>query len=255
VKNELERRVLFVSGMELRAAPAGSDSPGILRGYAAKWNNYSHDLGGFKERIKKGAFTRALAEGQDIRFLKNHDPNHVLGRVKAGTLSLAQDDMGLRFSCILPNTSVGSDLKTSVSRGDLDQCSFAFKVPSGGDSWGKDTDADGNEFVCRELQDVDLFDVSAVTYPAYEDTNVSVDSIGPLNVSSLQVSPRALMEARSLATRVPKQPRLMTSGTLSRHELFLRATSMAGRWTAEEYAESVKRFIEGRPKPNSHVTE
>jgi HK97 family phage prohead protease len=249
-----ERRVV-VSNMSLRAAPAGSDSPGILNGYAAKFNSYSQDLGGFKERINPKAFTRALAEGQDVRFLQDHNSSHILGRTKAGTLSLTQDQVGLRFSVILPNTQLGRDLHTSISRGDISQCSFAFKVPDGGDAWSKDTDEDGNEFACRELHDVDLFDVSAVTYPAYLDTNVQADAINPINVSSLQVSPRALMEARSVSVHVPKQPRLITSGTLSRHEMFLRATSMAGRWAAEEYSENVKRFIEGRPRPNSHVKE
>lgn len=190
----VERRLL-TADLTLRAAPAGSNSPGILSGYAAKFGKYSQDLGGFKEKIRFGAFTRALAEKQDVRFLFNHDPNHVLGRTTSGTLFLSQDSVGLHFRVTLPNTQTGKDLQESVRRGDISQCSFAFKVADGGDVWGKDKDENGITFACRELLDVDLFDCSAVCYPAYLDTNV--DSFLLTDASSLVVSPRALQEARS----------------------------------------------------------
>lgn len=163
---------------EMRAAGGTGDAdPLRLEGYAAKYNTWSQDLGGFIETIKPGAFDRALKENQDIRALMNHDPNIVLGRTKAKTLSLRSDDIGLWYSAILPNTQVARDLHTSVTRGDIDQCSFAFNVVDGGEKWSDERSADGKGRVTkRELTDVNIFDVSAVTYPAYLDTKVAARS-------------------------------------------------------------------------------
>jgi uncharacterized protein len=166
--NEIERRV-EVSKLALRAAPKGVASPGILEGYAAKFNSWSQDLGGFKEIIQPGAFDRALRENQDIRFLMNHDPSLVLGRCKSGTLGLTSDSIGLRFMCTLPDTQAGRDAHTLVKRGDVTQCSFAFRVAPNGDSWNRQRTE-------RTLLDVDLMDCSCVTYPAYLDTEVDARS-------------------------------------------------------------------------------
>jgi len=178
MKNEIERRV-FASPLSLRAAPAGVDSPGVLEGYAAKFNSDSHDLGGFIESIAPGAFNRALQEKQDVRCLFNHDANVVLGRYPR-TLSLSADAVGLHFMCTLPPTQAGKDVHALVSRGDVTQCSFAFKVPDGGDEWNRTRTR-------RTLRDVNLFDVSAVVYPAYEDTSVSARSrlITPEDIAAL----------------------------------------------------------------------
>jgi HK97 family phage prohead protease len=166
--NGIERRFV-ASKLNLRAAPAGVDSPGILEGYAAKFNSDSRDLGGFIESIAPGAFDRALREKHDVRCLYNHDQNVVLGRYPR-TLGLSVDSVGLRFSCTLPPTQDGRDVHTLISRGDVSQCSFAFNVPDGGDEWNYSRTR-------RTLRDVTLFDVSAVTYPAYEDTSVSARSL------------------------------------------------------------------------------
>ncbi len=144
-----------------------------LLGYAARFNSYSQDLGGFKERILPGAFTTCLAERQDVRFLQNHDPNFVMGRTRSGTLRLREDSEGLYFEVILPDTQQARDLYKTIKRGDMDQCSFAFTVDEGGDSWAEDVDENGVRFIARTVKNVNLFDVSAVTYPAYQDTRVS----------------------------------------------------------------------------------
>jgi len=179
MRHEIERRV-FASPLSLRAAPAGTDSPGILEGYAAKFNSDSHDLGGFIETIAPGAFDRALREKQDVRCLYNHGPNFVLGRYPR-TLGLSVDSVGLRFMCTLPPTEPGKMVHTLVSRGDVTQCSFAFKVADGGDEWDY-------KRARRTLRDVNLFDVSAVVYPAYEDTSVSARSrrITPEDIAALR---------------------------------------------------------------------
>lgn len=146
----------------------GDDSPRIV-GYAAKFNSPSGDLGGFTEIIRRGAFAKTLQEA-DVRALWNHDSNYVLGRSKSGTLRLSEDDEGLRIEIDPPETQWAQDLITSIDRGDVDQMSFAFRAIQ--DKW-----TGTPEDPVRELLEVRLLDVSPVTYPAYEETEVSVRSI------------------------------------------------------------------------------
>ena len=100
---DFERRVAGDLGIEQRADGAGDK----LVGYAAVFNSPSQDLGGFREQIAPGAFSQAIAEGADVRALWNHDNSQVLGRTSAGTLSLAEDDRGLRVEIDLPDTQAG----------------------------------------------------------------------------------------------------------------------------------------------------
>jgi hypothetical protein len=151
---------------ELRAATA--DSP-TTEGYGAIFNSVT-DLGFFKERIVSGAFTRAVTEKQDVRFLFNHNADNVLGRTKNGTLTLSQDNTGLRFVNDMPDTTTGRDVYTLVQRGDVDQCSFGFIVRDEEVTYSDDGTC------LRSINDVDLFDVSIVTYPAYESTSVEARS-------------------------------------------------------------------------------
>jgi uncharacterized protein len=167
---------------ELRVGTAlGGNSQGdemALVGYAARFNQPSKDLGGFRETIAPGAFTRALASKPDVRCLFNHDASRVLGRTTSGTLTLEQDDQGLKFRCQLdPNQQAHRDLHAAVKRGDINECSFAFK-PEGddGDDWADAKDERGNWFISRTLKNVRLFDVSAVTHPAYDNTSVTARS-------------------------------------------------------------------------------
>lgn len=149
----------------LRTAP---DSAFELVGLAAAFNSLSGDLGGFKEVIAPGAFTRAIREKQDVRCLINHDASRILGRTKSGTLTLTQDSTGLRFLCKLdPTQQAHQDIFKAVKRGDIDQCSFSFALAENGDSFEQVSDGKGGRFVQRTLKDVNLFDVAVVTYPAY----------------------------------------------------------------------------------------
>ncbi len=138
-------------------------------GYAAKFNSYSEEMWGFREKIEPGAFGKNLPTA-DVRALFNHDPNMVIARNKSNTLTLVEDEIGLRFEADLPDTQWAKDLKVSMQRGDIDQCSFGFRTI--GDKWeiidGKDV---------RTLTEVELFDVSVVTYPAYPETESQVRSL------------------------------------------------------------------------------
>lgn len=153
--------------VELRVS--GADEENYIEGHAAVFDSWSETLGGifpFKEKVKRGAFTGSL-EKDDIRALFNHDPNYVLGRNKAGTLQLKEDERGLFVKIFPPETAWARDLRTSISRGDINQMSFGFTVEE--DEWRYE---DGYDV--RELRKVKLFDVSPVTFPAYAATDVGV---------------------------------------------------------------------------------
>lgn len=164
---------------------AGDDNALTISGVAASYNTLSRDLGNFREQIAPGAFKRSLREGSDVKCLLNHDPNMVLGRVENGTLKLEERADGLHFSNKLnPASQMHRDLHAAIKRGDISECSFAFTVPSGGDSWDEGNE-DGKRFSRRTLRDVNLLDVSCVTYPAYAGaTSVSARSLAHYSIRS-----------------------------------------------------------------------
>ena len=150
-----------------------------LGGYAALWDTPSQPISGgdsdddnppFIEVIRRGAFARAINQGQDVRALWNHDSSLVLGRTSNGTLTLNEDERGLAFLATPPDTQWARDLLTLVARGDVSQCSFCFSFVA--DRW-----ATSNGAYTRELLDVDLYDVGPVTFPAYTATSVAVRSV------------------------------------------------------------------------------
>ena len=170
--SDLERRILPVEDVELRVD--GDGNPKIT-GYAAKFGKWSEDLGGFREKIKKGAFDGVL--GNDVMALKNHDPNFLLGRTTSGTLRLNTNSVGLQFELDVPNTTVGRDTLEEVRRKDITGASFAFTVAQDGDEWKRNTDGT----VERTINNIDkLFDISPCVYPAYPDTTVAVRSLDKL---------------------------------------------------------------------------
>lgn len=169
-KIEIERRSIVLK--ELRILNATESTEPTIEGYAAVFDSWSESLGGndpFIEKVCKGAFEQTIKE-DDIRALFNHDPNYVLGRNKAGTLTLQEDDKGLLVKIIPPNTQWAKDLLVSIGRGDITQMSFGFTVEL--DKWSYD----GNKDV-RELLKVRLFDVSPVTFPAYTQTECGLRGI------------------------------------------------------------------------------
>lgn len=143
-----------------------------IAGHAAVFNRLSQDLGGFVERIAPGAFRKTIGEA-DVRALFNHDASLILGRSKAGTLYLEEDDRGLAYEVKIPDTSYGRDLMVSIERGDITQSSFGFRVID--DRWDRTDDG----YPLRTLREVSLHngDVSPVTYPAYLDTEVATRAV------------------------------------------------------------------------------
>ena len=166
------------SGQDLRAA-----SQGRLEGYAAVFNAPSHDLGGFREIIRAGAFRRTLADAKHVRALYDHDSRQVLGRVGANTLRLRETDAGLFFVLDLPPTTYAKDLSALVERGDVSGCSFAFRVRENGERWNR-TDSG----LTRELLDVELSEITITANPAYPDTTVAKRSMPtPGNANTMRL--------------------------------------------------------------------
>jgi HK97 family phage prohead protease len=163
-----EVRFLLLSPLEVRS----SDAAPAIRGYAAKFNVLSENLGGFREQILPGAFAGVI--DSDVRALINHDANLVLGRTAAKTLALGEDETGLWYEASLPETQFARDLLVSIKRGDVTQSSFAFTIsPDGEDDWSEDDEGR----VLRTIKKIGrLFDVSPVTYPAYPDATVGARS-------------------------------------------------------------------------------
>jgi HK97 family phage prohead protease len=160
-----ERRTIS-QPVEYRQADEGAR----LSGYAAIFDSPTEIAGMFREIVAPGAFAKAVAD-DDVRALFNHDANFVLGRTTSRTLRLTEDATGLRYDVDPPDTQWARDLMVSVQRGDVSQSSFAFEVLE--DEWSYGT---RGEMPTRTIRAVKLYDVSPVTYPAYESTTVSARS-------------------------------------------------------------------------------
>jgi len=127
---------------------------------------------GAVERILPGAFDRAIKE-DDVRALFNHDQSLVLGRNRAGTLKLTSTNEGLDYEITPADTTIYRDVTQHLARGDVTGSSFAFSVTTGGEEWSEDEE---RGLKVREVRDAKLFDVSPVTYPAYQATEASLRS-------------------------------------------------------------------------------
>lgn len=211
---ELEYRYvkLDIEAEELRVldSPSGKQ----VSWFPALFNSVSEDMG-FRETIKPSAFNKTIQEA-DIRALFNHDANYVLGRNTAGTLDLSVTRKGLRAAVNPPDTQWANDLMASVERGDISGGSFGFQVVK--DDWQYNSDGS----ITRELQEVRLFDVSIVTYPAYPETNGTValrslltaNGLNPERITQLLAKRRAgqplddedCAELRQITALLPEPP-------------------------------------------------
>lgn len=165
MEKKKETRAFNISKLNTRSENEEQNTS--IEGYAAVFNSKTRIGSCFDEVIEPGAFSRSLSENGDIRALFNHDWNNVLGRTKSGTLTLKEDEKGLNFNVELPNTSVARDLSESMARGDINQCSFGFFVTD--EEWDYSV-----EPALRMIKEVELFEISVVSIPAYEDTEASL---------------------------------------------------------------------------------
>jgi HK97 family phage prohead protease len=185
----------FTTTIELRAEGDGN----TFTGYAALFNSPSEPLP-FTEVIEPGAFKKTLASRNDIKMLWNHDSGAVLASTRSGTLSLVEDERGLRVTATLPNTSLGNDVRELVSKQIVDAMSFGFSVVR--DTWSNDGGT-------RTLKAVRLIEVSLVAFPAYAATG------GTVSVRALdKVAQRAEVDADALQdvlTRIEDGAESLTS--------------------------------------------
>lgn len=160
---EKERQIRSLSSdLKTRSEQEGEM---IIEGYFAVFNSETELWRGAFEEIAPGAFDNTLSN--DIRALINHDTNLVLGRNKAGTLELKVDSRGLWGSIrINPKDTDAVNLYERVKRGDVDQCSFGFNILK------ESTDFRDDGTVKWTIEEIDLHEVSVVTFPAYENTGV-----------------------------------------------------------------------------------
>jgi uncharacterized protein len=145
-----------------------------IRGTAIVFNALSEVLGGmFREKIAPEAVDRTLRSGMDVRALVDHDPSKILGRTKAGTLRLDKTSQGLQVTIDPPDTTAARDILESIQRGDVTGMSFGFRTLE--DAWDEKTIPP-----TRTVLDMEVFDVSIVSYPAYPQTEVALRSLRSL---------------------------------------------------------------------------
>ena len=204
----MELRILDLEATEMRVE--GEEQRKIV-GYAAVFNRKSKDLGGFVEIIRPGAFRKAI-EGADIKALFNHDPNYVLGRTTSGTLTLEENQKGLRFEITPPETQIIRDLVLApIERGDVSGCSFSFGLAKNGDKWSEQ----GETYLREVIETSVIGDVGPVTSPAYPATSVNLRSTKEVydsHVSALRTQKQEFEIARARTRRKREIERQINNG-------------------------------------------
>jgi HK97 family phage prohead protease len=164
---EVERR--FVTGEVKIEKREGQENSRMIVGYAFKYNSLSKDLGGFQERIAPGALEGV--DLSDVVALFNHDPNYILARMSAKTLSLPVDEIGLPYQFDAPATTAGNDLLENVRLRNVSGSSFAFIVEE--TKW----EEVNGIYIRNILKFKKIIDVSPVVFPAYDETEVGKRSL------------------------------------------------------------------------------
>lgn len=187
-----------MKSLELRAnditlTSTENDNKLVVEGYVNETGKWSYKMrskkGPFIEKIEKGAFKRALDRGLDIHFLAEHDKNKILASTRNGSLTLIEDDKGLLMRATISKTSYGKDYYELIKDGILRNMSFGFNAIK--DSWkqGKDGTLE------RSIKDLNLFEVSVVTNPAYPQSNLSargMDLVEEVEVTEIKEEERKL---------------------------------------------------------------
>jgi hypothetical protein len=189
-----ERRYLT---QEFRVSQDGAP---VIQGYAAVFDTPSNDMG-WTEEIDPHAFDSVMTSRPDVRALWNHNPDFVLGRTISGTLKLDLDARGLAYTINAPDTTVARDLVVSMRRGDVTQSSFSFITKR--DQWTDNTDGT----VTRRILEFEaLWDVSPVTYPAYDQASATVRSLP----ETMPAEMRSRFEPHNAAATTENETRALT---------------------------------------------
>jgi HK97 family phage prohead protease len=213
------RRLFTPAAVQPVKHRARDGKPALIEGYGAVFYRAGDPgteyrlLPNLVERIRPTAFDRALRE-DDVRALKNHDPNLLLGRTSAGTLKLRVDEIGLGYEIDTPDTTVGRDTAAEVGRRDLQGSSFSFLTENEDDvEYARESDI----FIVW-INNIRMFDVGPVTFPAYEGTTTGVRCAGDAH------NPEALLELAKRRT-APKR----RIGAVTYHEVDARFREVQAR--------------------------
>lgn len=180
--NAIERRYLLTNDTPDAITVERRDGePAVLAGISPPWESLSVDLGGFREKFSASAFDDLVARHPndprqkiDVPFLFNHDPNEITGRTSNGRLTLAKEARGLGYRHTPLMTTRGRDLVLMVEDRTITGASFAFTVAEGGEQWTED---DRGNVVRTVTKASGLYDISAVTSPAYPSSSIAPRSL------------------------------------------------------------------------------
>ena len=178
----MERRVIDVGKFQTRE----ENGKRFLDGYYAVFDQLYEVCPGWIETVAPGAFSRTLREGKDVKVLWNHNTDLVLGSTENGTAHLSEDDVGLHGPVEINEED--QDAKNAiarVARRDVRGCSFGFEIRGMEESW------DENGTYRTRLTDVELFEVSPCTFPAYAQTSITARA-----KETLEDAKKKLAEAR-----------------------------------------------------------
>jgi hypothetical protein len=169
-----------------------------LRGYATVYDVAypvagGPDAGGWMETIERGATAKSIKDGADTRLLFDHD-GIPLARTASDTMRLLSDDLGMMVDADLdPASPYAQSVRSAVMRGDADQMSFAFRATR--QEWNDD-------YTDRRIKEVQLFDVSVVTFPASEATIVQINNTTPEEIEERELDPAAEAQEDSLVDQI-----------------------------------------------------
>lgn len=185
IKRSMHEVRTITAKVQVRTIGEGDDAQQVIEGYALKFNQWSNNLGFWVpviERIMPNALDNA--DMSDVKCLFNHNADMPLGRNtvqkgQPGNLQLNIDNIGLHYRCVPTDTSFSRDLIANIQAGVVNQCSFAFELPDDSDnpdvpSYDVQYNEDTGTYEATVNRFKAILDVSPVTFPAYDDTEVAV---------------------------------------------------------------------------------
>lgn len=169
-----------------------------IEGYGIVFDELSEDLGGFRERITRGAVEPIISSGAEIRSYFNHDDNQMLGTTANGSLRLIVDARGVKYSVKPPKTRAGMDAVELVRNQYIKGSSFRFKTAPGGDSWAME----GRESIRTVGKMTYIREIGPVVEPAYRGTSAAIRSLEEWQQSDPNQIAKAKLRLKELGTQI-----------------------------------------------------
>jgi HK97 family phage prohead protease len=241
-----ELRFLPFENFEIRE----DDGLPKLVGYASLFNVEAIIYGLWREKVSPGAYKKTIKEN-DIRALWNHNTDLPLGRNRSDppTLTLQEDDKGLKVEIIPPDTQAGRDAVTSIKRGDVTQMSIAFQIIK--QEWLEPEDK--TILPLRTLRELKLFEVSPVTFPAFEATSISARSImEPESKNEIREEALRLAFEADHGIELTIEQRETISAAMETYQPYLLEPEPEGHHSSEHETEPEQDHWE--PQPDSHYS-